>query len=180
MRFLGCPLWANSGHRGTDQLFKGVRREHEPCTTGRLPPTAKDRFTILALGLISRRGSDMDWIRRHIGLGSWAALLALTIQLYLSFGHIHLEDFQAAPTAIAASPQTQSNNPADDDHGPAGHDFCAICAALSLTASSTLPTAAVLAIPVDHPLAWAVDVRTAQRPYGVHLPFQARAPPLSI
>jgi hypothetical protein len=110
-------------------------------------------------------------------LGSWAALFALTIQLYLSFGHIHLEDFQASSTTIAASSQSQPNSPADDDHGRAGQDFCAICAALSL---STLPTVAVLAIPVDHPYPWAVDVRTAQLSYNVHFAFQARAPPHSI
>jgi len=113
-------------------------------------------------------------------LGSWAALFALTIQLYLSFGHIHLEDFQASSTTIAASSQTQPNNPADDDRGRAGHDFCAICAALRLTASSPLPTVAVLAIPVEHPCAWAVDVRTAQLSYNVHFAFQARAPPHSV
>jgi hypothetical protein len=109
-------------------------------------------------------------------LGSWAALFALTIQLYLSFGHIHLEDLQASSTATASS-QTQPNNPADDDHGSAGHDFCAICAALSLTASSALPAVAGPSIPVDHPHAWAADVRTAQLSYNVHFPFQARAPP---
>jgi hypothetical protein len=122
----------------------------------------------------------MHWIRRNRGLGSWAALFALTIQLYLSFGHIHLEDFQVSPTAIAASSQAQPDNPSDDDHGPTGHHFCAICAALRLTTSSTLPTVAVIAIPVDHPHAWAIDVRTAQLPYNVCLSFQARAPPLSI
>jgi hypothetical protein len=122
----------------------------------------------------------MHWIRRNSGLGSWAALFALTIQLYLSFGHIHLEDFQVSSTAIAGSSQTQPGNPADDNHGPGGHDFCAICTALSLTASSTLPTVAVLAVPVDHPHAWVVDIRTAQLPCNVHFSFQARAPPLSI
>jgi len=119
----------------------------------------------------------MHWIRRNSRFGSWAALFALTIQLYLSFGHIHLENFQVSSSAIAASSQSQ---PADDDHGRAGHDFCAICAALSMTASSALPTVAVLAIPVDHAHAWVVDVRTAQLPYNVHSPFQARAPPQSI
>ena len=122
----------------------------------------------------------MHWIRRNSGLGSWAALFALTIQLYLSFGHIHLEDFQVSSNAIAGSSQTQPGNPADDDHGPGGHDFCAICAALSLTASSTLPTVTVLAVPVDLPHVWVVDVWTAQLPYNVYFPFHARAPPLSI
>lgn len=122
----------------------------------------------------------MHWIRRNRGLGSWAALFALAIQLYLSFGHIHLEDLHLSSAAIAASSQAQPDNPADDDHGPGGHDICAICAALSLTASSALPTLAVLAVPVDHPHAWVVAVPTAQRHDNIRLHFQARAPPRSI
>jgi hypothetical protein len=122
----------------------------------------------------------MHWMRRNSGLGSWAGLFALMIQLYLSFGHIHLEDFQASSIAIATSSQAQPDNPVDDDHGTRAHDICAICAALSLTASSALPTVAVLAIPIDHPDAWVVDVPTAQRLCNVHFLFEARAPPFSI
>ncbi|MFZ0400195.1 MAG: DUF2946 family protein [Pseudolabrys sp.] len=122
----------------------------------------------------------MDWIRRNRGLGFWAALFALAIQLYLSFGHIHLQDFQVSSIAITASSQAQPNNPVDDDHGSGGHDFCAICAAVSLTASSALPTVAVLAIPVDQPHRWVVDVPTTQLSGKFRFLFQARAPPLSI
>jgi hypothetical protein len=122
----------------------------------------------------------MHWIRRNSGLGSWAALFALMIQLYLSFGHIHLEDFQISSAAIVASSQTQPDNPADDDHGTGGQVVCAICAAVSLTASSPLPSVAALSVPVDHAHTWVVIVPTAQRPHNVLFLFQARAPPRSI
>jgi|SRR6516162_255274 hypothetical protein len=122
----------------------------------------------------------MHWIRRKSGLGSWAALFALVIQLFLSFGHIHVEDFQVSSTTITGSSQTQPDSPLSDDHGSGGHDFCAICAALSLTASSTLPTVALLATPISHPHKWVVDFQPLQISDTVRLPFQARAPPRSI
>jgi hypothetical protein len=62
----------------------------------------------------------------------------------------------------------------------AGHDFCAICAALSLTSNSVLPAVSLLTTPVDHPHEWAADFRTAQVSFGLHFHFQARAPPHTI
>jgi hypothetical protein len=121
----------------------------------------------------------MHWIRRNSRFGSWAAVFALAIQLVLSFGHIHLEDFQGPSSVTARSSQTQQNPSDDNDRGTA-HDFCAICAALNLTSSSVLPVAAVLATPVDHPHRWAAVLHPAEVSYRVHLIFQARAPPHSI
>ena len=43
----------------------------------------------------------MHWVRSNRRFGSWAALFALAIQLVLSFGHIHLEDFQGSSAAVA-------------------------------------------------------------------------------
>src|SRR5262245_2774789 len=86
----------------------------------------------------------MYWIRRHRRFVCWAALFALTVHLVLSFGHIHLENYQATSPVVAAALQVQSNSPTDEDGAPAGHrDFCAICATLNLTSSSVLPTIAL-------------------------------------
>ncbi len=122
----------------------------------------------------------MHWVRSNSFFGSWAALFALAIQLVLSFGHIHLEDIKGSSAVIAAPSQVQPDTPADDDRGTPGHDFCAICAALNLTSSSTLPTVALLATPVDHPHKWVVDFQPAQISYNIHFLFQARAPPHTI
>ena len=119
----------------------------------------------------------MHWVRKNCRLGSWAALFALCIQLALSFGHIHLEDIQASPTTAAAQLQDQAGGPADDDHGKPEHDFCAICAALSLTSSSVLPTVSLLPVPAYRPYEWVSDFRTAQVSSDFHFNFQARAPP---
>jgi hypothetical protein len=122
----------------------------------------------------------MNWVRRNSRLGSWAALFALTIQLVLSFGHIHLEGIQGSSAVIAAQSQVQPDNPADEDGGPAGHDFCAICAALNLTSSSVLPVVALPAAPFDHPHKWFAVLRPAHISYGIHFLFQPRGPPHSI
>ena len=122
----------------------------------------------------------MAWLRSNIRFGSWAAIFALTIQLVLSFGHIHLEYIQGSSAAIAAPSQVQPDTPNDDDRGTARHDFCAICAALNLTSSSILPTVVLPASPFDHPQKWIADLHPAQVSYRVHFLFQPRAPPHSI
>jgi len=127
----------------------------------------------------------MQWIRRNSGLGSWAALFALAIQFVVSFGHVHLQGLQGSSLAVAIQLQPQANGadgtgPAGDDRRAAGHDFCAICAAFSLTASSVLPTVSSLSNPVDRPHEWIADFHTAQVSFGLHFNFRARAPPLTI
>jgi hypothetical protein len=120
----------------------------------------------------------MQWIRRNSRFASWAAIFALTIQLVLSFGHIHPEDFQAS-SAVAAS-QAQPDHPADEDGSPVGHCFCAICAAQNLTSSSVLPTNALPITPNDYPYKWVAHLRPAQFSRSVHFLFQSRAPPYSV
>ena len=122
----------------------------------------------------------MYWIRRNSRIGSWAALFALTIQLFLSFGHIHLGGIQGSSAVLSAQSQVTSHSPADDDSGPAGHCFCAICASLNLTATSILPVVALLAAPFDHSHKWFAFLSPAQVSYRIHFLFQPRAPPHSI
>jgi hypothetical protein len=125
--------------------------------------------------------SEMQWIRRNSGLGSWAALFALAIQFVVSFGHIHLQDLQRSSPALATALQPQANGadgtrPAGDDRGAAGHDFCAICVAFNLTANSVLPTVSLPTNPVDRPHEWTADFHTGHS-FGLHFHFRARAPP---
>jgi hypothetical protein len=122
----------------------------------------------------------MRLIRNNRSFGSWAALFALAVQLGLSFGHVHLEDIKGPSAAIPTSVDGSPNVPADDDHGAPGHDFCAICASLSLTSSSVLPTVELPPSPVDHPHRWSADVHPARVSLEIYLPFQARGPPSSI
>jgi len=116
----------------------------------------------------------MQWIRRHNRLGSWAALFALTIQLVVSFGHIHFDELQVPSAVMAAQSQGQS---VPDGDGTTHHDICAICATLSLTASSVVPVVELPATPAEHPHRWLLDLRPARVSSNLHFLFQARAPP---
>jgi hypothetical protein len=67
----------------------------------------------------------------------------MTLQLVLSFGHIHLEKFaRGSPiTSVVASKSfTSQQDPAQHPANEAD-DFCAICATIHLASSSFLPDA---------------------------------------
>jgi len=120
----------------------------------------------------------MRWFRTHIGLGSRLALFALAVQVVLSFGHVHVGKLAAAKGAIALAQ-------APDRHGgptPKPHtgvdEFCAICATVSLLASSVLPTASSLLPPVATEHRWLTQFADARISSSPFVPFQARAPPV--
>lgn len=108
----------------------------------------------------------------------FVGLFALALQLVLSFGHIHLEKAQPSTVTLAVQAHAPGGNSAapgdgDDD----AHDICAICAALSLTASAALPTAFSLAVPIAPEQERLVAPRSVFLPSALHSLFQARAPP---
>ena len=122
----------------------------------------------------------MRWFRDNVRHGSWLALVAIAINLALSFGHIHAIGGRGSDRVIAAVPGVS-------DHGKApGHSddpqadyLCPICIASSAIANAmaSSPPAILLqltATVVDRPIA---PVRLA-----VLLPraaFQSRGPPVS-
>src|SRR4051812_49145888 len=89
----------------------------------------------------------MRALRTQMRFGGWLALFALGLQLTLSFGHIHAEDFAAANVAAAPSQSAPQNTPADRHDGD--HDGCAICAVMHMAATSLLPGAPSVALPAD-------------------------------
>jgi hypothetical protein len=124
----------------------------------------------------------MRWFRRHIGLGSRLALFALAVQLVLSFGHVHVVKLAPASSqagiSLAQVPD-QGGAPTRDRHTGA-NDFCAICATVSLVASSVLPTASSVLPPVWRAHRWPSDVVDTQISFDPFVSFQARAPPLVV
>jgi hypothetical protein len=125
----------------------------------------------------------MRWFRDNIRQGSWFALLALTINLALSFGHFHATDGKvvsggliAAITSAAASDDGSKPN-----HPPEGHVdvLCPICVASSAVAHALAPTPPVV------PVEFASVALTHTLPTVVALvappprAFQSRGPPLS-
>ncbi len=124
----------------------------------------------------------MRWFRTQRGFGSGLALFALTLQLVLSFGHVHLYGVRggsATATVMAgakapASLPSPAQYPAND-----ADDYCAICAAIHLTATSFLPQVPQLSVPfasqtIEHVKHVAFAFVAPQRS-----PFQSRAPPLA-
>ena len=109
------------------------------------------------------------------------ALVALAIQIFLSFSHIDLCEFaaggaQAASlTAAAAAPFGPGKSaPADKSDRPV---TCPICALIQLAATATPATPPALPAPVVHAHVRPVAVDQYLLAAAPRLPFQARAPP---
>ena len=113
--------------------------------------------------------------------GSWLALAAMTLQLALSFGHIHLEKLASGP-AIASMAASKAPSPQQDpiQHPANGADYyCAICATIHLASSSLTPDAPLLPVPfasrtIGHFGNFTFVFISPQR-----AAFQSRAPPLA-
>jgi hypothetical protein len=121
----------------------------------------------------------MRWFRRNMRFGSWCALFALTIQLALSFGHLHFASSVAALASAAAEPLAAAP---DDSPTPTKHnrvaDYCTICASLHLAGLLTAepPSVSTLHPSSGERLKVLVEATTSSH-FG--LPFNARAPPLA-
>ena len=120
------------------------------------------------------------WLRYDRRIGSWLALVALAIQLAVSFGHFHSDATQRTDAAGATqSPQAHAakslpaRQPSDD-----GDDYCPICASIYLAANSFVPEAPHLPVPLVsqdvEPFDSIADILVLPR----RAPFQSRAPPL--
>lgn len=113
-------------------------------------------------------------------MGSWLALAALTLQLTLSFAHVHpVRVYSPHGGTAVTSPAARTfalpaPEPADSDN-----DYCAICASIQLAAGSLLPK------PVQLPTRFVA--RTIKHVGCITLAilaprqiqFQPRAPPLA-
>jgi Protein of unknown function (DUF2946) len=107
-------------------------------------------------------------------------LFALTLQIVLSFGHVHLLGGRGYSTDRLSVAGTHSV-PAHQQQQPIGDadDYCATCASIHLAATSLLPQTPQLSVPfavqpVEHAnfiLANSLSPRRAS--------FQSRAPPLA-
>ena len=124
-------------------------------------------------------GGQLRWFRDNIRHGSWLALIALAVNIALSFGHIHAIAGHNAPRGLVVAALTSSHQgPAQGHSGDADY-LCPICIAAGAMANALASTPP--AIPLQLAEA-AVDrgsepVRILfERP---HAAFQSRGPPLS-
>lgn len=118
----------------------------------------------------------MRVFRTRRSFGGWLALFALALQLTLSFGHIHAEDFARSGSAIAQSHSAPGGGHNDGDQNR-DNDGCAICAVMHLAAASLVPTAPSVILPPAAAFTSLVALDRSALPPALRQPFQARAPP---
>jgi hypothetical protein len=120
----------------------------------------------------------MCGFRRRKCIGSYLALFAIAFQLFISFGHVHLNGFASTNINITdqSGPSQRQNEPSQnvpDDK----YDRCAICAIIGLAGSLLVPDPPIFVPPVTQYCESlsnfnAFHVSIAERVY-----FQSRAPP---
>lgn len=94
----------------------------------------------------------MRWFRSHVRAGSRLALFALAVQLFVTFGHVHLNGLVggSATSAGAVRHATASlHNPGDASRQAPGlaDDDCPICALIQLANASPPSVAPPLPTP---------------------------------
>jgi len=123
----------------------------------------------------------MRWFRDHIRRGSWAALVALALNLGLSFGHVHAiasSDFQnrlSQQVTGFGSPEDGPTHPLSDQ----ADLLCPICMAAGAIghALASTPPALPLAlaeVPANLTIEALLDV-----PQPPRAAFHSRGPPIS-
>lgn len=124
----------------------------------------------------------MRWFRDTLRQGSWLALIALAINLGLSFGHVHAIDGGASgrgtatAASIASSDHSHKQGHPDHDHAD---DLCPICMAATSMASALASAPPTLPSKFAHVT---ID-RTIEPVFALVEPppaaFQSRGPPIS-
>jgi len=120
----------------------------------------------------------MDWLRSNTRPWTWVALLALTLQLGLAFGHVHgLHAVQPVLTATTDAGNTALSHTNGGDQDDT--DYCATCAILALLTGAQTASAPVVAPPAE-----LATIEVTFRVEAVRIDsrcaaFRSRAPPLS-
>jgi hypothetical protein len=125
----------------------------------------------------------MRWFRDKIRQGSWLALIALAINLGLSFGHVHAIDGKISGRGIAAVAASIASTDAGDRQRQPGDGhadyLCPICMAATAMANALTSTPPALPVEfanvtIDRTIASVVALVEPQR-----AAFQSRGPPIS-
>src|SRR5262245_43172249 len=120
----------------------------------------------------------MRWFRANVRVGAWCALVAMALQLMLTFGHVHGRVGTAASSWLTAQGLVA---PTDEPRVPLKRliDHCAICAVINLAGAGVPPAAVWLPLPrpvAAARLAYSITSEPASsRPVRV----RARGPPLA-
>jgi hypothetical protein len=124
------------------------------------------------------------WRIRRTGVAG-LGFFALSLQLFLSFGHVHVHEFigrnaAADPSVVHAAVSKSTAPTQDQSPSRLPDDDCPICATMHLTASGLLPAPTCVAVSLSvsqvlhRTLIEVFDSRS-----GRHVLFQTRAPPVA-
>ena len=125
----------------------------------------------------------MRWFRDKIRQGTWLGLIALAINLGLSFGHVHTIDGKISGRGIAAVAASIASTDAGDRQRQPGDGhadyLCPICMAATAIANALTSTPPALPVEfanvtIDRTIASVVALVEPQR-----AAFQSRGPPIS-
>jgi hypothetical protein len=125
----------------------------------------------------------MRWFRNTIRQGTWLALIALALNLGLSFGHFHAIDAKASGRGIAAvaasiaSPDDgdrQGNS--DDSHADYLCPICMSATAMANALTSTPPSLSLDLVNVTADRTIESALVLVEPPRAA---FQSRGPPIS-
>ncbi|WP_426434364.1 DUF2946 domain-containing protein [Bradyrhizobium genosp. P] len=137
----------------------------------------------------------MKWFRANVRQGSRLALFALAIQFVLSFGHIHANHAQAAPSVARhvvhvtamdargawhaiATLSVRSKTPSGHHSNDGLADDCPICAMLVLANAPLSATPPLLPARQAAGFAYLITNATSVDLNCVDAAFQPRAPPV--
>ena len=120
----------------------------------------------------------MHWFRDNIRHGSWLALIALAINIAISFGHIHAIGGHRSEHSLVVASSDSRQTPDHSDDGKAD-DLCRICMAVAAIGTALAPTPPALPFEfadaaIDHVIEHTVTIPPAPR-----AAFQSRGPPIA-
>jgi hypothetical protein len=119
----------------------------------------------------------MAWWRSRRRGGAGLALLALAVQIVLSFGHLHLQDLQPGLAAATAYAEPFDRAPAHRQGPGVPDNGCPICIAMHLTASGVVSVPPAVVVPSEYNRI--AHQTSAMRRFSParYVLFRTRAPP---
>jgi hypothetical protein len=121
----------------------------------------------------------MRLLRAHQTSGAWLALLALLVQIAVSFGHVHGDDLELVLAERGTGTPPLTSAPRNDPGSPSrDHDFCTICACIALAGSLVLPQPPAIVVAIVLQRIVLADQVLLLVSTDQHRHFQARAPPV--